>query len=508
MIKKFTLFLLSMILALTMFPMTSFADESDDNSINIYGIYMKRNSGSAVSSDRYGDAVLVESNGEYLLMDTGAKCPIKNSDAEYPSNLVKTLKAIGVSSSSTFDVYISHVHGDHTGGLEAVCENFNVRYVYLPDTEIAKDYETPNAHKPISKIYSEKAKIARDNGATVVYLSPSHRTHWQDATDTFSVGSATCTVMGPVGNFKVNDFKSQDGICGSKEGHYLNNYSLTTMIQCGNFKFLTTGDSERQQEAKLVDKYGTKLNADLMKAGHHGLYTSNKSTLVKKVTPRWSFEENHGYYGSPVSASVSNLQDYGYTYAVATKKSNYIFEYNDGKVKLYRDTNNNGKKDEVPYIGWIKVKKNYQYYAKDGVAATGWQNINGKRYYMSSKSGFRFKGTHTIKGTKCKFSSAGVLLSPKKPARTVVKKVTALKGQKIKITWTRTARAQDYQIYRSKTKTGGYELIATVSKSRRSYTDKELTKGKRYYYKVRGERHFSGTVRRGTFSKAKSAVAK
>ena len=76
------------------------------------------------------------------------------------------------------------------------------------------------------------------------------------------------------------------------------------------------------------------------------------------------------------------------------------------------------------------------------------------------------------------------------------------------ITWKKTARAEDYQVYRSLKKSGGYELIATVSKSKRSYTDKELTKGTRYYYKVRGERHFSGTVRRGAFSKVKSAVAK
>ena len=71
-----------------------------------------------------GDAVLIESNGKYLLMDTGHK--------RTASRLVSCLKQV-MGSEKKLDVYFSHMHGDHTGGLEKVLLNFQVERVFFPD---------------------------------------------------------------------------------------------------------------------------------------------------------------------------------------------------------------------------------------------------------------------------------------------------------------------------------------------------------------------------------------
>ena len=56
----------------------------------------------------------------------------------------------------------------------------------------------------------------------------------------------------------------------------------------------------------------------------------------------------------------------------------------------------------------------------------------------------------------------------------------------VKITWNKIEDAEGYQIYRSATRTGQYQLIKTVPAASLSCTDKSktLTVGKKYYYKV------------------------
>ena len=61
------------------------------------------------------------------------------------------------------------------------------------------------------------------------------------------------------------------------------------------------------------------------------------------------------------------------------------------------------------------------------------------------------------------------------------------------MSWGKVSGAQYYQVYRSTSKTGSYLYVATVSGSSSSYTNKRLTNGKTYYYKVRAYRVVNGT---------------
>lgn len=64
---------------------------------------------------------------------------------------------------------------------------------------------------------------------------------------------------------------------------------------------------------------------------------------------------------------------------------------------------------------------------------------------------------------------------------------------KLKVSWMQLAGVQGYELYRSTSKTGTYNKVATVtSGSTLSYTNSSLIKGKTYYYKVRAYRTSNG----------------
>ena len=55
------------------------------------------------------------------------------------------------------------------------------------------------------------------------------------------------------------------------------------------------------------------------------------------------------------------------------------------------------------------------------------------------------------------------------------------------ITWNQISGAHGYKIYRSTKKDSGYRKVKTVNdKTTLTYTDKKLSVGKKYYYKVCG----------------------
>lgn len=528
--------------------------------LRIYGIYLHRADGSRVSSDRYGDAVLIESNGKFLLMDTGAIEPIKNSDAVYHSSLVSTLKSIGV---RELDVYISHLHSDHTGGLKDVCENFKVNRLYLPDLELCKNYETPTGLS-IESRYAKNINIAlgkdEENSKAsvkeIVFLKPSFRGHkpivneekeetegetvtnivnyCHDAriTDRFSVGAVTFSVIGPVGTYTIEQFRSQDGDCGSKEGHCLNNCSLVTLVQCGSFRFLSAGDIEKQEENALIGRYGYGLDCNMLKASHHGLKTSSSTSFLDRVTPMWSFNEDHGYTGS-TTAQVREMKNRGYNFSVQDNRCNFIADITNSRTRIYADNNNNGRVDERPLTGWVKVtgkKARYQYYNPAGYIQTEWMWLDGALYYLDDNSGFRHIGKSVIRGVNVEFDANGKLISHKGPKKTTLKsakikrtkKAIKIKTKnkkkkkkkytysyKVKVTWKKAKRASTYQVFRKAGKNGAFVLVGEYKASKKSATFKKgFQRGTTYYYKVRAVRYVAGGPMYGAFSKVKKVKAK
>jgi len=91
--------------------------------VKITIIYDNETSRKGLTPD-WGFACLVEAHGKNILFDTGAKGTI----------LLENMKKLDIEPSSVGEVFISHAHWDHTGGLaDFLKENRDVR-LYIPSS--------------------------------------------------------------------------------------------------------------------------------------------------------------------------------------------------------------------------------------------------------------------------------------------------------------------------------------------------------------------------------------
>jgi hypothetical protein len=94
--------------------------------------------------------------------------------------------------------------------------------------------------------------------------------------------------------------------------------------------------------------------------------------------------------------------------------------------------------------------------------------------------------------------------SLKKPTLTV----KALKGRKIKLTWSKVANADGYIVYIKYPGKSKYVKAVTKNATVKSVTHKGLSRNRVYYYKVRTYKKVNGKCYYGPFSKAKRAKAR
>ena len=389
---RFLAAMLAIVMAVTIFPQefTQTAQASSP-SMNLYGIDLETSS--------KGDCALMESNGQYLLMDIG--------QADHAPYIVQQLQALGVNKIS---IYFSHLHKDHIGGatgnmLEGlqyiVDAGIQIETLYLPDPSLA----------PLSKAYPEKyekLKTFMEGKGNIVYLKVG---------STLSVGNVTGSVIGPtnVNDIKPSDYaeysKNTDGddLSTAAYTYYENNLSLVTIFKCGNIKYFTAGDCLADEAAALVSKYSKEtLDCDIMKLCHHGTGGGNTATLIEAVSPTYSFASNTSYVGvSPSTGkwytykALTRAARYGMPYMIASQHSTIIYHVEDNKVTMYEGTTIAGA---TAMSGWqtiiggdgANMKKASYYIESNGSFATGLQLIDGQ-YYNFGTSGTMVYGNF-VKG--------------------------------------------------------------------------------------------------------------
>lgn len=352
--KKLICIILSLALALAIIPTSLFASAKTEQ-MNIYGLYLTRE----------GDATLIESNGEWLLIDTGL--------ADTSAELLKKLKDYNISELS---VLLSHMHIDHVGAFDDICESseFKINALYLPKPDLTSDWTTNRYTR------AKNAALSNNPFASVSYL---------DKGDTFSFGSVSAKVLGPAGNISRSDFvPSPDD--NPSEDHYVNCRSLTVRFDSCGVSFLSGGDIEKEEELALIKEYEKtgELDCDILKLSHHALPTSNCEEFLKAVSPKYSFALNSNKIKAADSNyrlyynSCKNAAKYGPVYLVGDEKLDFKAEAVNGKVNIYKGTTKLSGMVSLTGGDGTKVKNNL-YYITDSELSDGVYTVSGKKYYIS-----------------------------------------------------------------------------------------------------------------------------
>lgn len=170
------------------------------------------------------DAAILRFGETTVLIDTGS--------AESSPQLIAGLNALGVAKISA--VFVTHSHGDHLGGLDALSANYEIPMVYSP-------------------FFSEQDK--NGTGKIVKRAEKLGLPHTElRAGDTVPVADGVAfRVLGPLSLNEDDD----------------NDNSLVLQFTFGGKTFLFTGDMQFLEEQAIIAS-GATLKSDVLKVGNHG----------------------------------------------------------------------------------------------------------------------------------------------------------------------------------------------------------------------------------------------
>lgn len=209
-----------------------------------------------------GNAVLLENDGHYMLVDGGVN--------KMSSYVVAYLKKTGV---KTLDyVVASHYDADHLAGLVGALHVFSVKRVLGPDYEA----DTKIYDSFLSALKEQKLEIEHPRLG-----------------DQYSFGAASFTIEGPV-----------------EYGHSDENEdSLALRLVFGNTSFLLAGDAGAESEEEMLEE-GVTLDSDVYLANHHGSDTSTSQEFLDAVDPDYvviSSGTDGNDYGHPKAAVLDRI---------------------------------------------------------------------------------------------------------------------------------------------------------------------------------------------------------
>ena len=237
-----------------------------------------------------GDCALIYSNGYSALIDTGTP--------DSAPELCTELQKMGI---EIIDVLVlSHLHDDHTGGVESIAQNFEIKNVVLPELSIESE-QLGAAELVINKVTNSRGGVYNATQGM-----------------NFKIGDFEITVLAAYGEMADE-----------------NNRSVILAAEISEVKFLFTGDAEKKVEKKLLSE-GLNLKCDVFKAAHHGSSTSNCDELLKAVKPRYvvisSGKDN--MYGHPHNEILSAFEYIGAKIYNTQNCSNITFYVTDGILSV------------------------------------------------------------------------------------------------------------------------------------------------------------------------------
>ncbi|MHC0036328.1 S-layer homology domain-containing protein [Pseudoneobacillus sp. C159] len=316
-----------------------------------------------------GDSILVFfPDGKTMLVDGGKR--------EMGKTVVQYLKDQGV---STLDLVVStHPDADHLGGLLEVLDKIKVKAILdngVPHTTVT---------------YSDYLRLIREKNIPVSIAKDGQ-------------------LLDLDKRVKVEVLNSG----GANEES--NEASIVLKLSMGTIDVLLTADAAAKEEAQMVQTYN--VEAEILKAGHHGSATSTSTVFLDEVKPKvaiLSYGEGNSY-GHPHKEVLDRLLQWGAS-IFSTAQSGTIVVKTNGSTydvlahpwKYAEEKNNTGKPNSGNPPGetgkltitgldlskeTVSIKNN----GTNDVTMTGWKlvSINGNQTY-NFPSGYVLKAGQTV----------------------------------------------------------------------------------------------------------------
>ena len=181
-------------------------------------------------------------------------------------------------------VVLTHPHLDHYSGLEYVFSHL----------QVSNFYDTREDNTGAATIKSLRAKI-NAMGVNVLYPAAGDTLNWDP------------------GEVQVKVLNGCPTPGATNSGPVLNDCSIVIKVTYRNTSILYTGDMQADVEATLVSTYGSQLQADVLKVGHHGSKTASSVAFLNMVRPKTAYIEvgAGNTFGFPAQITLSNLQALG-----------------------------------------------------------------------------------------------------------------------------------------------------------------------------------------------------
>lgn len=241
-----------------------------------------------------GDSIFINVNNKNLLIDSGSTTVNNMCDKIlYPYLLARRETEID-------KAFITHADADHCMGIIDLMKNhedIKIKELYLP--YVAEEDER----------YEKIINTAIKRGVKINYIKKY---------DIVKVDKLSLICLSP--SLNIN-----------KE--IMNDHSIVLLMKYNNHSLIFTGDAGENCELEMLnDEKIRKLicDADVLKVGHHGSFTSSCEEFLKYVKPEFSVISYGEYnrYGHPNKEALARLK----------KHSDIIFETaKDGEICIYLD---------------------------------------------------------------------------------------------------------------------------------------------------------------------------
>ena len=275
------------------------------------------------------DAILLESNGRFALVDSGEDTDNPRGFDEldytgYETRVVNYLNEVAGNADGKVHldfVVGTHAHSDHIGGFDTVIldEDITVEKAYLKeyDASVIKKKETEDWDN--QEVYDQMVDACEKRGVEIISDIPQ---------ESFVFGDMTVTFFNtePLGIDNIGE----------------NENSLGVLVEAAGKKAFLSGDINNIEgtESAIKDEIG---KVDLLKLGHHGYDFSSSVGFLQTLKPDIAIVTNFSLYVN-LGARMT-LTSFGCPFYATVNFNGIVAQFNDEGIKLYSDLH----KDEIQW---------------------------------------------------------------------------------------------------------------------------------------------------------------